>query len=275
MAAIKMGTVWDRTLDVIRGRMAILAGIALATVYVPGLLGPAYAAVTGQPADAGAVQGVIGIVSAVLTMIGVLAMTAVATDPAVDGAQGLRLGAARLGPALANLIVLVIAFGVLFLPSIVALFAAGATVGVAGKVDVTGASDGLLMVSALLMIVALIVLLWFSARLVPLFAVIVNERRGLGAIPRSFALARGSALRLLGVIILFGIVLLVVMAAVGSVSGVIARLLLGGEAEAMVTLVVSLFVTLVTAAGTVVQTVFYAQFYAAALARDEAAAQLA
>ncbi|PCG15071.1 MAG: hypothetical protein DI530_18090 [Sphingomonas sp.] len=270
-----MGTVWDRTLDVIRGRMAILAGIALATVYVPGLLGPAYAAVTGQPADAGAVQGVIGIISAVLTMIGVLAMTAVATDPAVDGAQGLRLGAARLGPALANLIVLVIAFGVLFLPSIVALFAAGATVGVAGKVDVTGASGGLLMVSALLMIVALIVLLWFSARLVPLFAVIVNERRGLGAIPRSFALARGSALRLLGVIILFGIVLLVVMAAVGSVSGVIARLLLGGEAEAMVTLVVSLFVTLVTAAGTVVQTVFYAQFYAAALARDEAAAQLA
>jgi hypothetical protein len=275
MAAIKMGTVWDRTLDVIRGRMAILAGIALATVYVPGLLGPAYAAVTGQPADAGAVQGVIGIISAVLTMIGVLAMTAVATDPAVDGAQGVRLGAARLGPALANLIVLVIAFGVLFLPSIVALFTAGATVGVAGKVDVTGASGGLLMVSALLMIVALIVLLWFSARLVPLFAVIVNERRGLGAIPRSFALARGSALRLLGVIILFGIVLLVVMAAVGSVSGVIARLLLGGEAEAMVTLVVSLFVTLVTAAGTVVQTVFYAQFYAAALARDEAAAQLA
>ena len=76
MAAIKMGTVWDRTLDVIRGRMAILAGIALATVYVPGLLGPAYAAVTGQPADAGAVQNG--------AEIGALAATAPAEESEPD-----------------------------------------------------------------------------------------------------------------------------------------------------------------------------------------------
>ncbi len=115
-------------------------------------------------------------------------------------------------------------------------------------------------------IVAVAVALWLTARLVPLFPVIVNERLGVAALRRAFALSRGTAGRMIGVIILFGIVLLVVVMAVTLVVGSIAALLLGREAEGAIAFVVALASGAVTAAATVVQTVFYARFYAAALA---------
>ncbi|MGJ3627198.1 hypothetical protein AB5I41_10140 [Sphingomonas sp. MMS24-JH45] len=98
----------------------------------------------------------------------------------------------------------------------------------------------------------------------PLFGVVVNERRGLGALGRSFALTRGAALRLIGVLILYGIVLVVVMSAATMVVGVVARLLLGADAAATVAFIVAIVSALVTALGSVVQSVFYAQYYVAA-----------
>ena len=99
----------------------------------------------------------------------------------------------------------------------------------------------------ILLIVVSVAGLWISATLVPLFAVVVNERRGIGALRRCYVLTRGAALRLIGVLILYGIVVVVVMAAATSVIGVVARLILGGEAAATVALIVALVSTLVTA----------------------------
>lgn len=270
---ISMGSVWDRTVDVLRGRAAILAGIAFATLFLPGLLAGAVGMLLGVGPGTALARGLLNVATIALFVYGMLALTAVASDPAVDQAAAYRIAARRLGAALGLLLVLLVALPLLVMPAAVALAAAGATVTATGMVDVQRAAPGPLAVAALVALVAAAVGLWLSARLVPLFAVVVNERHGWRALRRSFALSRGHALRLIGVLILGGVLLLVATMAVYSVVGVALRLALGSEARAAVAFGVAAAGGLISAAGSVVQAVFYTSFYAAAVAREEETAR--
>lgn len=271
-AMVRIGTVWDRTVDVLQGRTGILAGIALLTMVLPGVAGGVLRATGGAPTALGPV---VAIATVLLLLYGILAITAVASDPAVDGAAAYRIAGRRLLAALGVLVVLIVAATLFFLPAVVALAVGGARMNAAGKLDVQAVAAGPLALSGLLALATVVAGLWLSARLVPLFGIVVNETRGLGALRRSLALTRGSTMKLIGVLILYAIVVIVLMMASTSVVGIVARLVLGGEADATVALVVAIVSALVSALTSVVQSVFYAQFYVAARAQEQRMAPLA
>jgi hypothetical protein len=269
---VRIGTVWDLTVDVLQGRAGILAGLAALYLFVPDMVSRALTAFGGTGAGM-ALLGLVVVAAVVLLLVmGILALTAVASDPAVGRAAAVRIALARLPAALGVVLTMVGVALVAFVPLALLLWRAGVAVDrVSGRMDMTNADGGSMGIALLLSLVLLVVGLWLSARLVPLLAVVVNERRGVGAFRRSFALTRGAGGRLMGVILLYAVVLLVVMAAVTSVTGIVARLLLGGEADGAVTFVTGSASAIVTAAATVLQAVFYTQFYVAAHAAEGAA----
>lgn len=265
-----MGLVWDRTVDVLQGRSGILARLALLFLFVPGVISAAVSAAATPGTPLAFVASLVSIAASVILIAGVLAITAVASDPAVDAAQATRVGVARLLPALGAIAIIVVLLFVVLIPITLLIMHAGATFDPAtGRFDLARASGSALNLAGAIALVALIAGLWLTAKIAPLFAVIVNERRGLGAFARSFHLTRGSTLRLIGVVILYGIVVIVAVMAATLVTGVLARLLLGPDAPGGVAFVTGAVSSAVTALLTVVQTVFYARFYVAARERDE------
>jgi hypothetical protein len=81
----------------------------------------------------------------------------------------------------------------------------------------------------LYMLVLLPVLLWIGARLSLVLPVVVAERRGLRAISRSFTLTRGLAAKIIGMLLLYGIVSLVLTAAVRFGTGTIFAIAFGSD----------------------------------------------
>lgn len=272
---IRIGDVWDRTVDVLRGRAGILTSIALITLVLPGVVGAALGTVLPLGSAVAVAGPLIRLGVLVLLILGVLAMTAVASDPAVDRAQALRIAGERLLPALGVIVVLVLAAIVVFIPAGALLALSGATLSIGGKLDMSHAAPGYTAGVGLSVLLAVLLGLWFSARIVPLFGIVTNERRGLGALRRSLTLTKGSTLKLIGVLILYFIITTVAMLAATSVVGVVARLILGGDAVGGVAFVVAVVSTLISAGATMLQSVFYARFYVAALERERRMAPLA
>ncbi len=109
----------------------------------------------------------------------------------------------------------------------------------------------------------LVVAFVIGARLILLNPVILNERRGLGAVMRSFRLTRGLTLKIVGVMILFAIVLLVPMMAIQAVVGLVARLILGADAQPAIGFLAGTAGAAVTSLFSVVAAAFTAQLYVA------------
>ena len=270
---IRIGTIWDRTTEVIGGRLDILAAIATLLLFGPNVVQAVLVALAGPSGALATVAALLGLVVLVLTIWGTLALTAVASDPAVDRARGIAIGRDRLGAGLAVLLVVVVVTIVASLPGVILLVASGFDMERARQgLDQTDMDFSRAGMAILWFFLLTLVGLWFSARMVPLFAVVVNERRGLGAFARAFALTRGSTIRLIGVMILYAIVILVVLAATTTVFGLIFRLILGPESPGGVRLVTSIVSAVVTAAFAILQNAFSAQFYLAARDRDGAIA---
>lgn len=261
---ISIGTVWDRTVDVIGGRLGILVSIAVVTLVLPTVARDAAGLTLGTGALGQGVRGVLGLVMAVLSIVGTLAMTAIASDPATDRAAAYRQAQGALGRTLLAVLVLLAVCLVLFVPGIVLLartgfdFAAAARDLPQPKLD-GGAAAGF----AFYTIAYCVVAIWAGARLALLYPVLLNERAGLGAFRRSFALTRGLTLRIIGVIILYLIVVSVVYSAATSVVGLVVRLLLGPEQPGLVMFVTACVAALVAAGAGVLQTVFTARLYIA------------
>lgn len=262
---ISMGTIWDRTTAVIAGRFGILAMIALLTLFVPPLVQAAVDMVSGTSSAMNMVGALVAILVALAATAGALALTAVATDPSVDQRRAFAIASARIGPMLGIIIVLIVAAFVAMLPGVILIGMAGFDI---QRAQAGLSQDGLdvtrLGLGILYLVLLSIAVLWLGAKLVPLVGVVVNERRGLGAIRRSFALTRGSTLKLVGVLILYSIVFVVALMAATSIVGLIVRLAAGAEGAAAVTFAVALVTAAVTAVFSILQSVFSGQFYLAA-----------
>ena len=272
---VRMGNVWDRAVEVLRGRSSILGSIAVGAIFVPTLVSNAVSTfLTPTPgATVGASTGAIGAVLALAVLLvsvwGQLAMLAVSSDPATTRADAGRQATQRLLPALGIVLLLGVIFTLAFMPLVFILMRAGVNFTAPNAMQTVSAGTA---GSASLYILVLMVLgLIVGARLLLLNAVIVNERRGIGAIMRSVRLTRGMTLRVIGLMLLFGLVLLVPMIAVQSVVGLIARLVLGGDAPGLVAFLASAAGAVVTTVFSVVAAAFTAQLYVAAVADKDGA----
>lgn len=271
---VKMGNIWDRTAEVLAGRGGMLAGIAVLTLFVPGAINAAY----GAYAPAGTLRSAIALLLllgvTIASVWGQLAIIAAATDPATTRPVAQGHATARLLPALAVALVLGVAFGIAFLPAIALLVVAH--VDVAGMANGTAAasssSAGPIALAGLYMLVAFVAMLFVGARLLPLYAVVLRERRGLGAIARAWRLTRRHTWRLVGAVLLFVVVLLIASWAAQAVAGLVTALVLGGDQAATVKFVGQLAGQAASTALTLVAIVFSAQAYLAFTARDAALA---
>jgi len=267
---VKMGTVWDRTIEVLNGRtgmIAPIAPIALLGMLLPSVVRDGFAAYSTP----GTMQfALVGIVLAVGTLAAMLwaqlAIVAVATDPATDAASARRQAGARLLPALGITALLTALAMLLAVPPVIVLLQSGFDFAAAANgtsAQMTAPSAGAAGFTALYGLAYLVVAIWIGARLVLLNPVILNERRGIGAIRRSVQLTKGLTWRIIGVLILFAIVMLVSTWAAQSVTGIIFRLALGADGIVTATFLSGIAATIVTTAFTVLAAVFTAQLYVA------------
>lgn len=263
---VRMGNVWDRTVEVLNGRTGMIGGFALLGLVLPSVVRDAYVA-AGTPGTMGfAVIGLTLSLVALLAMIWAqLSIIAVATHPATTRDDAARQGRARLAPAFGMTMLLGLIAGLACLPPIVALVWSGFDFAAAsrGAATMMPPSAGTAVFVSLYFLVFGLIAIWAVARLALLNAVILNERLGIGAIRRSFALTRGLAWRILGVVLLFAIVLVVATGAAQAVTGVILRLVLGASGKGLATFLADVAGTLVTAAGSALAAVFTAQLYVA------------
>lgn len=266
---VTMSAVWDRTTEFLSDNIGAVAAIAGLTLFIPeaieGIVGP-----LGAGAGPGGRLG-FGILSLLLSLTGLFGQTALialALDPALgrDGAfaRGLQRLGAMIGVSLLILaIVLLVCLPPLFLFALDGIDVTAMQEGVAPNL-----SPGNALAITLYLIVLLPVLFWLGARLTPLAGVIVGERRGAGAIRRAFALSRGLALKLVGVIILYLVVAGVAMLAAKTVVGSAARLAFGDRGTLdTATVITAIAAAVATAALTTIGTAFVAKLYLACASR--------
>ena len=264
---VKMGTVWDRTVEVLNGRTGMIAPIALLGILVPSVIRDGFVAFsTPGTAMFALVGGVLTIVALVAMIWAQLAIVAIATDPAIDAPTARRQAGARVWPALGITVILMIVALLFVVPPIVVLQQSGFDFIAAANgtsVQMTPPSAGAAGFVGLYGIAYMIAVIWIGARLVLLNPVIRNERLGLGAIRRSVRLTKGLTWRIIGVMILFVIVTLVSTWAAQAVTGIIFRLALGADGIATATFLSGVAATIVTTAFTALAAVFTAQLYVA------------
>jgi hypothetical protein len=181
-----------------------------------------------------------------------------------------RQATERLLPALGVMLVLGVVLTIVFLPAGVLLamsgldFAAMAN----GTPPASPKAPGPLLAASLYILVAFIALLFVGARLLPLYAVVLRERLGLGAIGRAWRLTRRHTWRLVGAVLLFMVVVMIASWAAQAVAGLVTALVLGGDAAATVRFVGTVAAQAASTALTLVAIVFSGQAYVAFFARD-------
>ncbi|TXC69817.1 hypothetical protein FSB78_01725 [Sphingomonas ginsenosidivorax] len=263
---VKMGNVWDRTVEVLNGRTGMIGSFALLGLFLPSVMRDAYVA-AGTPGTIGfALIGLTLSMIALLAMIWAqLAIIAVATHPSTMRADAAHQGRARLGPAFGITMLLGLIAGLAALPPMIGLVLSGFDFAAAsrGAATMTPPSAGTAVFVSLYFLVYGLFVIWAVARLALLNAVILNERLGVGAIRRSFALTRGLTWRIIGVVVLFAIVLVVATAAAQAVTGVIFRLVLGASGKGLAAFLADVAGTLVTTGFSALAAVFTAQLYVA------------
>jgi membrane-anchored glycerophosphoryl diester phosphodiesterase (GDPDase) len=251
-----MSAVWDESAALIRRESHLLVPLALATVGIGSVISGMTQPET--PAQGLGAIGVIGfIVGNVFTLIGTLAMMALALMPGMSVAESLRVALARTPKMLAIAILFILAIIILMIPVgfIVALSGVSITATMAPE-DLPG-----VVVLAALMIGAL--LLYVSARLLTLSAVVVDRNPPMiDAIRSSFSSTGGIAAKIIGVLILFLVVTIVVSGAVAAISGILFGMIGKAVSAPLLGKGMTVLVTgMVSALLTIVSSIFAAMLY--------------
>ncbi|MBA3897780.1 MAG: hypothetical protein H0X36_11755 [Sphingomonadaceae bacterium] len=216
---VSMNAVWDESAAFMRREAHLLVPLALATL----LLGNTVGTLAQLAAPRGdIVASLVMIAGALWSIIGQLAIAALALRPGSSVGEALKLGASRLGKLLVVALLLGAVIFVACLPLVFGLAKSGynpADPQIAAHLPAWAVFYTLLVI---------VILFWVSVRLSVLNALIVDRNPSpLAALREAFALTRGVAARLTLALILYAIVAFVVSLAVrfvlGSLFLVIAR----------------------------------------------------
>nr|WP_317892139.1 hypothetical protein [uncultured Sphingomonas sp.] len=272
-AMVEMEQVWDRTAAFLRARRATLVALALPALFVPGVIGGLAEAAAAQ--DVGASGGIwmpVRLVAGLLMLWAELAILALAAG--LDSPRAaLRQAGLRL-PVVIGFALLVTALLLLLaMPAAAILVAYGFDFVAAAAGESVTPSVAAAAWIALYALVLIPLLLWVAARLSLLPPVILQERRGLGAVARTFTLTHGLAAKIIGMFLLYGIVSTVLTAATQYAGGTVLALIFGSDDGLGVASVLTLLLTtLVETALAVMLWVFTGKLYLAARERQDGTA---
>lgn len=255
MAGLSIGRAWDEAKSALQANRKLIVPIALGLVLLPAVIvSMVEPRVTpGDQPPPGAWM-LVALLMVIVMLIGELAIVLLVNG--WRGSVGDAIGkGARRAPifilaALCFLVPVILVFSIL-------LGVAGAGTTESGQIDWTQFGAG----GWLVLLVCMLVLLYFSVRLLPLLAVVASEAVGpIAALKRSFALTAGHFWRLFGFLVLLVLAFAILAMTVGAVVGAGVTLTLG-EPEPW-----SLSLLLIALAGGLVQAGFV-MVYVAMLAR--------
>ncbi|RDE05751.1 hypothetical protein [Sphingomonas aracearum] len=257
-----MGDVWDRTTRFLSDHAGATMALALPLVFLPtvlqALLVPAAAA---WPAM-GYALSLLNLLLSIVSLWGQLAVTALALMAVPAPGPARRLAGQRLLPALGIVILLLAVLSLTFVPAVAILSAKGADLSALAEQGMAAMPEEAAGPFGLYSLIWSLLCLFVLARLLVLFPVVLEERRGLRAFGRSWRLTHGLSWRLFGTLLLFLIVASVAVMAVQSVAGTVLALLAGGEGPfAPANIVTPILVAAVSTAFTVLALVFTARLY--------------
>lgn len=263
-----MSTVWDRTTAFVGDHLAALAPIVLIGMFVPlALIGNLVPLMGAIGLTGSSIVGVLVVLLSLASNWGAIAVTALALDPDAGRGAAIHTANRRFLPVVGiNLLALIVLF-LAFLPGMIGFAMGGIAVNqMNGEQPSLDTINGPIVLGATLYTLVLLpVLLWLVARLVLINPVMVAERVGLRVFARSFALTRGLALKIMGVILLYLIVSQIAGLATRIVAGSVFGLLLGGVgATSLAAILTSSIVAVVSTLFSVLAVAFLANLYLAA-----------
>lgn len=266
---IRMGDVWDRSIDFLGDNLSRLVPIAVITILVPNSISNSLSEVQMNAAP-GAQMG-FSLLSIALMIVQFWGQIAISAQT-IGLANPVRVATRRILPVIGLYILIGIAFAILAIPFGLIVFGSGIDLQLLAARDEGALRVMMENVGVLLLIYGLFVVVfgaWIAARFLSiLLPVITAERRGLGAFGRAFQLTRGLTWRIIGVFVLYGVVTFVAVLAAQTVFGATLRLLTDASGPISVaTIVTAVIVSAVMTALTVLATVFLAKLYAAAASR--------
>lgn len=260
----KMGTVWDRTAEFLSDNLGAILPVALLAFFVPASIQGSFQSVkTG--ASPGFVLAIylVQFAFSILSLWGSLTIAAMALDINEGRSPG-AVGRARLPRALIVSIALFIGMLLLIAPIPLILQANGYDMMAIARGE-NVPSNAMLGGITLYLLFLVAVLVWLGARLFVITPVIVREKRMFSALRQSWKLTRGMTWRIVGVMLLFGMVCLVSMLAANMVFGSIFTLVVGGPADglSLAGILTSILVAAVQTGFTVLVPAFTAKLYLA------------
>lgn len=266
---VKMGTVWDRTAEFLSDNIGIVLPVALLAFFVPASIEGNFEAVlaTAGPGLTLALR-LVQLGFGVLSLWGTLAVCAMALDLAGESTAG-QIARRRLLPALLIWVALGVAAMVLLLPMFAILVAGGVDLMALSRGEIPDMGRGTAGGVALYALLYIVAMVWVGARLILVTPVLVRENRGFGAIARSWRLTRPSALRIVGIMLLYVAVSWVAQLAANTVFGSIFALVAGGDKEgiSLQGVLTSIVVAGVQTAFLVIVPIFEAKLYLALTAQ--------
>ncbi|HEV7288396.1 hypothetical protein [Sphingomonas sp.] len=271
---VSMGSVWDRTAEFLSDNLGSLLPIALLAIFVPSTISANLSGLQQNATPGTAMLLGLGVfLLAMISFWGQLAVTALAIDPA-QGHQASRVATRRFPAALLLMIVLVVVMVALMIPVGVMLAVGGVDMTSLQGSAMPDIPPSVAVWVFLYFLVVLVLAVWVFARLAVVIPSVVGDRLAIGAITRSWRLTRGVALKIVGVLILYGIVSIVANLAATTAFGAVMYLVAGrGEEGISLASVLTTIVGGAVSTGfTVLGTAFLAKLYIALLARNEATA---
>lgn len=268
---VNMGAVWDRATEFLGDNLPMILPIALVLIFVPlTVQGHLNVALAATAPGAQLPVHLAGIVLTLISSIGQLAIMALAIDPDRTSARAIAMAGARL-PALALVIVVLVILAIVVTAPVILILLWGgvdmAALATMGSGPPPAVSPGVALSIAAYGVFLLVLALWAVARLAVVYPVLLEERLAIGAIGRSLALTKGKALKIIGVLLLLGLVGYVAVLAARTVFGSIFVLLVGPSGPLTLTLVLTeALVALVAMGFTVLSAAFTAKLYLAARA---------
>jgi len=250
MAKVSISLAWDETRAVLTRDGKLISSVALALLVLPGvvlnvLLPEGVSMGTGQQP----VWAIVGVIVLILTFIGQLSVLRLAMGPHISVGEAIRHSATRALPFFGAFLLWVVPFLV---------------VGSVPYQMIRSHPADASTLAGLALLAVMIVAMFLAIRLFLIGPVATAEEGGpLRIIQRSWSLTQGNWWRLFAFVLLFAAAAMVLITAVSSGLGLVARLTIGQVARLSVAgLVLVLIAQLLTAAVYVVLFVMQARIYA-------------
>jgi hypothetical protein len=253
---ISMNQVWDDSVAFIRRESALLVPLALATIYIGGVIA-SLAQGFSTPGKPNALAGFLVLAALIWSTVGQLAVMSLVLRPGQSVGEAIQHGLSRLGKVVLVGLLIILAAFVALLPIGAALMASG--VDPKNPASLQSVPGWI----SLLLLAMLAAFLWLTVRLSLMSSLIVDRNPGvIESIKSGFALTRGVTARLVLVVMLYLAMVLILGSAVQFVAGSIFELLgraIGSPFAG--TVMTALVLGLVSTAMSLIATVFLATLY--------------